>query len=601
MTAALLEQAVAAHQDGLLAKAEELYRTVLTGNPEHPDALALLGVVLDSQGRAQEALPLIEKALRLDPGAELFRFYYGNALMTAGDLPGAIAAYRGALALNPSMPQAFYNLGNALRQNGDWEEAGKVYAKTLQLAPHHIEARNNLALVLEHKGLLEDALRLLQQVVREAPSYGEGWLNLCNIAEKHGDYEASYQAGLRAAALLPEKAAAYLGLGVALNHMERHEEALGAYQTALRLKPGWTEVWDNIGQTYQFMNRLDEAEAAYRKTIALSGQDIAGEDSRLVGEREYGNRHWHLALLELLKGDYRRGFARYRARFEEVGGLKRPVWPQPVWRGEDISGKTILVMDEQGLGDCLMMARYVPLLKARGARVKFLVHPVLAPLFEGWPGADEVIAQDPPVSGFDCYASIFDLPFGFGTALETVPADIPYLPLPQPDASLMLEDDERPKIAVVWAGTPKHKHDARRSVPLETFARLFDEPAVRFFSLNRDNRPGDDALLRKLPVTDLSSQLNTLRDTAHLMAGMDLIITCDTATAHLAGGMGKDVWTLLPFAPDWRWLIGRDDSPWYPSMRLFRQTQSGDWNGVIDRVRQSMHQWLTKKRKTKQD
>ncbi len=588
MIASPLDQAVAAHRAGNLAEAERLYRAALAANSQNADAWALLGVVLEARGEAAQAIACINQALQIDPHAALFHFYLGNALMTAGDAKQAAAAFRQTIALQPNMPQAHYNLGNALRTAEMWDEAAQAFAKTLQLAPSHVESRNNLALVYEKKGQLPEAVLELMQAVKSQPAYAEGWLNLCNLAEKKGDYELSLQAGQSAAILMPQNPSCWLGIGVALNRLERHEEALASYQKALALKPDWIELWDNIGQTYQFLNRLDDAEVAYRKTVVLAGQTIKDEDTRRVDEREYGNRHWHLALLELLKGDYKRGFARYRARFEEVGSLKRPNWPRPVWQGENLNGKTLLVGDEQGLGDCLMMARYLPILKAKGARIKLLVNPVLAPLFEGWTGADEVIARGNSVSGFDFHVSIFDLPYVFGTTLNDIPAQVPYLPVPMPDESTRLNFDGRLKLAVVWAGAPKHKHDARRSLPLEIFAELFSETDAQFFSLNRDMRPGDEETLARFPVTNLAPRLRHMGDAARFMAQMDLVITCDTAPAHLAGGMGKKVWTLLPFAPDWRWLIGRDDSPWYPTMRLFRQTQSGDWAGVITRARKTL-------------
>ncbi len=383
---------------------------------------------------------------------------------------------------------------------------------------------------------------------------------------------------------------AWFGLGVALSRLDRHEEALLAYQNALKLNPRWPEVWDNLAQTYQFLNRLDEAEKAYRATVEAAGQTIKDDGTRRIDEKEYGNRHWHLALLELLKGDLKNGFARYRARFEDVGGLARPAYPVPVWQGQDLNGKTILVMDEQGLGDCLMLLRYFPLLKQRGPHVWLLAHPALVPLLEGWDVVDRLIPRGQEVRDFDFFASIFDLPYAFETTLETIPSDVPYLPMPQSDASTKLDLHIGKKhVAVVWGGAPKHKQDLKRSIPLSVLASLFDNADVQFFSLNRDKREGDDELLATLPVVDLAPRLNNFREAAQYMAQMDLIITCDTATAHLAGALGKPVWTLLPFAPDWRWLIERDDTPWYPTMRLFRQIRRGDWDEVIARVRQELY------------
>ena len=420
------------------------------------------------------------------------------------------------------------------------------------------------------------------------PTYGEGWRTLCNIAEQTKDYALALSAGEHCVRLMPDSHFSWFGYGVALNRLDRHEEAIEAYKRALTLKPERTDIWDNLGQTYQSMDRLEEAEATFRKTIDVAGQTIPNEATREVAEEEYGNRHWHLALLELLRGKLKPGFARYRSRFKDVGGLKRPNFSRPLWRGEDLNGKTILVTDEQGFGDTLMFCRYLPLMKQRGAKIIFSVHKVLEPLFENWQGKDILITHGIAVPPYDFYASVFDLPHIFGTTLETIPANVPYLPVLQPDEATRLLPDGRKKIGVVWGGSPAHSNDSRRSIPLKLFAGLFQETQFQFYSLNRDMKPGDADLLPKLPVIDLAPRLKNFADGARLIGQLDLVITCDTATAHLAGGLGIPVWVLLPFAPDWRWLTERSDNPWYPSVRIFRQKKSGDWENVVEQVRDAL-------------
>jgi tetratricopeptide (TPR) repeat protein len=584
----LLQQAVTHHQSGNLGEAEKLYRDVLRGQPEQLDAMALLGLVCAAKGEHDEAVALIEKAVARDPNSALFKFQLGTVLMNAKKLPQAIAAFRQAIALQPGMAQAYYNMANAMRAADDWDGAIAAYRQAIKFTPKYAEAYNNLALSLVHERLFDDALAEAKKAVEIAPDYGEGWRTLCNIAEQVGDFPLALAAGKRCTELMPGSHFAWFGYGVALNRVDRNEEAIEVYKRALALKPERADIWDNLGQTYQSLNRLDEAEATFRKTVEVAGQTIAGEDTRDVPEEEYGNRHWHLALMELLRGKYKQGFARYRARFEDVGGLKRPKFSRPVWKGEDLNGKTILVCDEQGFGDTLMLARYLPLMKARGARIKFSVHPVLEGLFKGWIGADEVITHGTGVSNYDYYASVFDLPHRFGTTLENVPAQVPYLPLLTPDEETRIAGDGRPRVGVVWGGSPLHKNDERRSVPLSVFAQLFKEQKAQFFSLNRDVKEGDAALLPHLPVIDLVPRTHNFADAARFVGQLDLVITCDTAMAHLAGGMGKPVWVLLPFAPDWRWLTGRDDNPWYPTARLFRQERIRDWAGVVQKVKQGL-------------
>lgn len=580
----LLQQAVAAHQANNLAEAEKLYRSVLMAAPEHADALALLALVRGAHGDHVEAVKLVEQAIAQDPKSALFRMHLGNVLMNAKNLPEAVAAFREAILRQPNLAPAHYNLANALRAANDWVGAINAYRAAVKHAPNYAEAWNNLALTYVHERQMEEALDAAKRAVAVAPQYGDGWCTLCNVAESAKDYLLALEAGKKTIDLMPNSHAGWFGYGVALNRLDRHEEAIEAYKRALAIKPERADIWDNLGQTYQSLNRLDEAEATFRKTVEVAGQSIANEDTREVAEEEYGNRHWHLALMELLRGKYKQGFARYRSRFKEVGDLTRPKFSRPVWKGENLQGKTILVCDEQGFGDTLMLCRYLPLMKAQGAGIIFSVHPVLEPLFKGWVGADEVIVHGTGVSNYDYYASVFDLPHRFGTEISTIPVQVPYLPVMESDEATRLEPVGKPRVGVVWGGNPLHTNDARRSVPLEIFSELFKNTDVQFYSLNRDRKPGDEALLARYPVVDLVPKLNHFADAARIIGQLDLVITCDTATAHLAGGLGRKTWVLLPFAPDWRWLTGRDDSVWYPTVRLFRQEKAGDWKGVIEKA-----------------
>lgn len=594
MNGATLQEALAAHQRGDLDSAIAGYRAVLAALPQQADALALLGVALSAKGEHESALASLSRAVAFDPRAALFRLYLGNAQTEAGDLKAAAESFTAGGTLAPDRAEFPYNLGNVLRLDGAWSEAGEAYERALALDGGHVEARNNLASVLAHFERFKEACAHLQKAVADAPDYFDAWLNLCNFAEKEGDFELAFQAGVAAAQLRRNSKEAWLGLGVALNKMGRDGEALAAYREAVRIAPDWTEAWDNLGQTCQFLGRLDEAEAAYRKTIELAGQMMDDDDVLTCEESALGSRHWHLALLELLKGDLRHGFARYRARFAESKRFARPDNGKPVWRGQDVEGKIVLIYDEQGMGDALMMVRYLPLIEAWGAaRVLFVVHPALVPVL-GSCGA-EVIARGQPVPDFDFHASIFDLPFIFGTNTDNIPVAQGYVPSLPPSANTALPQTDKLRVGIVWAGAPLHKHDARRSVPLALLRPLLARPEVRFYSLNRDKREGDAALLAQYGVSDLAERIQTFGDTARFIAQMDLVLSCDTSTAHLAGAMGRPVWTLLPFAPDWRWLTGRTDSPWYASMRLFRQRVAGDWAGVIADVGEALDQMVAER------
>lgn len=585
----ILQRAIARHQSGDLDGAENLYREALRSGDAQIDAKALLGLVLGSKGRHEEAITCVREAARQDPESALLHFHCGTVLMNAGKLADAMASFRTAIAIKPDFTQAWYNLANAQRAAGGWSGAIESYWAAIRVDPACAEAYNNLALCYAHEREIGKALEQARAAVACAPEYGDGWKTLCNVAEQVGDYELARASGERCVQLMPGSHFAWFGYGVALSRLNRFEEALEAYKRALALKPDRADIWDNLGQTFQSLNRLEEAEATFRKTIEVAGQIIPDEDKREVAEQEYGNRHWHLALMELLRGKYRQGFARYRARFQEVGGLHRPPYSRPLWKGENLRGKTILVYDEQGFGDTLMLCRYVPMLKQLGARVKLSVHPALAPLFQAWPEADEVLVHNSATGEYDFHASVFDLPYRFGTTLETVPSAVPYLPRLKPDETTQLPGamPGNYRIGVVWGGSPLHKNDSNRSVPLSVFRELFDLcPAnVSYYSFNLDMKSGDKELLPRLNVIDLAPKLKDFAASSRLACQMDLMVTCDTATAHLAGGLGIKVWTLLPYAPDWRWLTGRCDSVWYLNMRLFRQPAAGDWASVVREVR----------------
>jgi tetratricopeptide (TPR) repeat protein len=584
----LMQQALTAHQANRLDEAEKFYRATLQAEPQNADAMSLLGLVLGTKEKHDEALALGQQAAALDPTSALFAFHLGTILTNAQKLPEGIAAFRRAIELKGDIPEAHYNMANALRANDEWPEAIEAYQQAIKLQPRYAEAYNNLALSLVHEKMFDEALAASKQAVAIEPRYGEGWRTLCNVAEQAKDYNLAVAAGEQCVRLMPDSHFSWFGYGVALCRVNRYAEAVSAYQQALKLKPERADIWDNLGQTYQSLNRLEEAEAIFHKTLEVAGQVIADEDNREVDESEYGNRHWHLSLMELLRGKYKKGFARYRARFGSVGGLKRPGFKQPLWRGENLNGKTILINDEQGFGDTLMMCRYLPQMKAQGSLIRFSMHPALKPLLDHAPYIDDIIGHHVPAGVFDTYASVFDLPYRFGTTLETIPQNVPYLPLLEPTEETRLPNDGRKRVGVVWGGSPLHSNDAKRSVPLPLFACIFANKNVQFFNLNRDLKPGDAELLPQYNVIDLVPKLEDFAVAARFIQQLDLVITCDTATAHLAGGMGKPVWILLPFAPDWRWLTDREDSPWYPTARLFRQKTIGDWAEVMRRVTRAL-------------
>jgi len=474
----------------------------------------------------------------------------------------------------------------AAHRSGRIAEAEKLYATALKEQPARADARYNLGVIFGQTGRIREALREFTRATETKPDFGDAWLMRAECADHLGDFEDSLISADTAKRLAPGAPRGWFRYGLALNRLGRNHEAVDAHRQAVTLDPNFSPAWVNLCISYKNTGRPEDAFAAIRHAIEYSGQTFATDE---LAENHYGLLHWHLALLELALGSYKDGFAHFRARFKGGTNWKRPDVPQPLWRSQDLKGKKLLVTAEQGHGDVLMMARYLPLLQQKGAHVIFQTHPALVRYFTAWNGADTVLTTGSPYPlAFDYHVPVFDLPYCFGTTLTTIPAADSYLPKSGIDAANVLPASTGKKVGIIWAGQPDNMRDKLRSLSAQDFTILFAIQGFSYYSLTRDLRPGDTELLAKHAVTNLAPQLGDFADSAGLIAQMDLVITCDTATAHLAGGLGKQVWILLPFVPDWRWGYREDSTPWYRSARLFRQRQSGDWRDVIEGVKSAM-------------
>jgi len=387
---------------------------------------------------------------------------------------------------------------------------------------------------------------------------------------------ASYD---KALALKPDNADALNNRGNALKDLKRFEEALASHDKAVALKPDYAEVFNNRGLALQELKRFDEALLSFERALTL--------------QPDYADAHWNEALLRLVRGDFSRGWAKYQWRWKsESLGVSKRNFLQPLWLGaEAIDGTTILLHSEQGFGDTIQFCRYVPLVAARGARVILEVESPLHEIMTNLAGATQVISRGDALPDFDFQCPLPSLPLAFGTRLETIPAATAYLRAP--DQTLKnwqarLGPKARPRIGLVWSGRPAHKNDQNRSISLRSLLPLLDIEAT-FVSLQKDVRSDDAAVLKERnDVLNFGDELKDFSNTAALILQLDLVISVDTSVAHLAGALGAPVWILLPYSPDWRWLLDRDDSPWYPSVRLFRQQQIGNWAGVIDQVKNEL-------------
>ncbi len=573
------EMAVQHHQAGRALQAEQFYRQILQVEPQHVGALHLLGLLAHQVGRSDLAIEYISQALRLQPEFAEAHSNLGMALAKQGKLTEAVASYQQALRLKPDQPNAHNNLANAFRKQGKLEEAVASYHQALRLQPDLAEAHCNLGVALVEQGKLAEAVASYHQALRLKPHYAEAHSNLGMALADQGKLEeavASYQQALR---LQPDLAEAHCNLGVALVEQGKLTEAVASYQQALRLKPDYVEAHSNLGVALAEQGKLTEAVACYQQALPLNP--------------DYAPAHMNLAQVWFLWGDFERGWPEYEWRWKHRG-FSPPSFGQPLWDGSSLQGQTILLFAEQGLGDTLQFIRYAPRVQQHGATVIVQCQAPLLRLLGTCAGIDRLVHAVTALPPFDVQAPLLSLPRIFRTTLTTIPADIPYLradPESRAHWQQRLNGVRGYKVGIAWQGNPDHKRDRRRSVPLLAFAPLAGVPGVRLVSLQKG--PGCEQLpdpADRLGVLDLTDGLEDFADTAAVMSHLDLVITVDTAVAHLAGALGIPVWLALPLVPDWRWLLEREDSPWYPSMRLFRQSVHGDWAGVFERLTAALRQ-----------
>jgi tetratricopeptide (TPR) repeat protein len=507
---------------------------------------------------------------------------YAQRCRSEGRLLEAEAICRRALEAQPNVPEAEHLLGVIAHQNGKLGEAIQHLQRAVKLAPHSALFHANLGEMLRIAGRPRLAIASARRAIALEPKMAMAQCNLGVALFEAKEYAEAEAAQRRAIAAAPNFAEAHCNLGNALQAMRRRAEAVVSYRRAIELNPNYADAWANLGTTLHHDGHFEEAISALRRAIALAPH--------------HANAHSGLGILLLMRGELGEGWDEYewRLRSTERTG---PKFPENPWQGENLAGKHIYVQAEQGFGDTLQFARYAPLLAARAGKVTLRVHQQLVMLLrESLPGI-EVLGDRGNVAPYQCDAVLLSLPRTFRTRLETIPAQVPYLVTPQAAAQRWrkkLDGLRGLKIGLVWAGNPDHLNDARRSVDLKTLVPLFDIPGTTFVSLQHGPRAADlKKLKRKLPIEDLGAQFEDFTDSAAAVAALDLVITVDTSMAHLAGGLGKPVWVILPWVTDWRWMLGRDDNPWYPTMRLFRQKRSNNAAGeemtdVIARVTEEL-------------
>jgi tetratricopeptide (TPR) repeat protein len=573
-----LIDAISHHQAGRTAEAERLYRTVVASPPGHALASYGLGLLCTIQGRQQDAIAYYRQTISLRPDFVDAYINLGTVLLAFGQREEAVASYRHAIAISPDNAMAHGNLGKALQDLGKLDEAIDAYRAGITRQPDNAVIHINLGAAMLEREAWDDAVTITRRAIHLDPANAMAHANLGTALLKLGQYDAALAACCQAVALQPQGVESYSSLGGAMLELGALQEAAALCHHAITLDPTQPDAYFNLSHTLKGMNQLDGAVVAARQAIALRPDSA-----------EY---HFHLAHTLLLQGNLEAGWSEYEWRlklpdFAWIDGLLGAL-TQPSWTGEDIRGKTILIYTEQGLGDIIQFARYLPLVVLRAGRVIVAAHPPMRRLLETIKGIIVVPIREAPLQNFDVQCPLLSLPWVFKTRLDNIPAEVPYLrvdPLEQARWDKRI-GGKALRVGIVWAGNPVTRRDRFRSPGLSSIAALFSVPGVDFVVLQVG--PGrQDCDANRLPphVLDLGQEVDDLADTAAIMAGLDLMISSCTGPLHLAGALGVPSWAMIPFAPHFPWLLERTDTSWYPSMRLYRQEQySRDWSGVVNSI-----------------
>ena len=534
--------------------------------------LISLGNVLSDAGRLDDAEPVYQQVIATAPHApESAGAYEGLAAIyqDRGDLPKAVQASKKAAELLGDADNA-YAVALVLENIGHRDDAMDLFQLAARLRPEFADAHHKLAGYLRQRGLLDEAIGHYQIAIQTKPEMAEFHSNLANalrLARRYDEALASIHQAIR---LKPDLAESHNILGAILKDRDQPAEALAAFTRALQLKPDLADAVNNTAVVIEQAGRIDEAGALYERAVSLNPQ--------------HGEYHEHLGLNLLLRGQLERGWQEMDWRRTTSRSAANRFLHHPMWDGSDLSGRTILLHAEQGIGDTIQFLRYAPLVRDRGGRVIVECQSPLMNLVRSVDGVSAVVAQRDPLPAFDLQCPLMSLPIPIRTRLDSIPANVPYIkadPTETATWKAILSSATGRKIGLVWAGKSSHRNDKNRSFPPEMFAPLAAVPGITWINLQKDSATSPPEQLKLL---DYTHALTDFSETAALIANLDLIITVDTAVAHLAGAMAKPTWILLPAVPDWRWLLARDDSPWYPTARLFRQTTPGDWPSVINRV-----------------
>jgi tetratricopeptide (TPR) repeat protein len=558
------------------------YDRAITLKPDYIDAYYNRGNTLKELKRFSEALTDYDTIISLDPtDVEAIR-NRGNTLQELNRYEEAINSYNQAIALTPNHPISYYNRGNALQELNRYQEAIASYDQALTLNPNYTEAHSSRGNALYELKRYDEALACHNYAIKLNPNYAEAHSNRGNVLYELKDYEHALASHDYAITLNPNYAKAYSNRGNTLQKLKRLDEALVNHDRAINLKPDYVNAHINRGIILNQLKRLDEALISFDRAITLN-PDHAGA-------------YWNKALLKILIGEYQAGWELYEWRWKHNDQEHYRSFPQPLWLGEESNyNKTLLIHSEQGLGDMIQFCRYALMAKTHFTKVIFEVPKNLTALIASLKGDFTLVEKGKSLPHFDLQCPIMSLPLAFKTTLETIPGQTPYLYSSNNKQTLWhkkIGNKAKLRIGLAWSGSRGHKNDHNRSLLLKQLEPILQLP-FEFHSLQKEVRSEDMETLNLFNYIHLhQDELIDFSDTAALINEMDLVISVDTSIAHLAGALGKTVWIFLPFMPDYRWMLDRADSPWYPTARLYRQPKINHWESVITEVKNNLVEML---------
>jgi tetratricopeptide (TPR) repeat protein len=547
----LFDKAFNHHKAGRVMEAQKLYTHVLALFPRHSDSLHLLGLIAQGAHNLEDAEALIAQAIQIKDDIPLYHSNLGNILKARGKVEDAILSYGRALTLDPHVAETHYNLATIFHDQRKLEDAAAEYEKALVLNPELVPAYNNLGNILRDQGKLDEAISCYQQALSSLPDFAE----------------------------------AHYNLGAAYKDQNKWDDAIAHYKRAIDLKPDYVEAHNNLGALYHNSCQFTDALSQFDAALSYKTDHVAA--------------HVNKGMTHLVMGNFSEGWKEYEWRLH-MPGLTHHVPIAPQWKGEDLKGKTILLLCEQGFGDSIQFIRYAAMVKNYGGRVLLSCPLPLARIFASVQSIDQIYPDGIAIPTYDYYSPLLSLPGLFDTRIETIPHIVPYLSASEDNLAhwaSSLKSYKGVKVGLIWAGKSRLKNndakavDLRRSMQLNQLVSLSTIPHIQFFSLQKDHPTGQNIIsAAELKLIDLMDQVDDFADTAAFIAQLDLVIGVDTAVIHLAAALGKPVWVLSRFDACWRWLSEREDSPWYPSLRLFKQQAPGDWASVIERVRSELSQ-----------